>query len=254
MQQGNVKVIILAAGAGKRFDQKNSTLNSIPKCLVKIEGNKTILDINIENILTYPMVSEILIVTGFKGELINHHIRLAYRNEAKIKTIFNARFRESVVFSAKLAFDTIANEKSVLLINGDTVFSIGTFEKVWEVLGKNTDSITLFGDSKGEFYADDMKVYVKNNKMENVGKTIRNANAVSSGAILLCNGGLEKYLDTLHTKPVEKLKMHHGILQLIRDSGYEIDFFNLGGRKWDEIDTQTDLNRAQNRLHRIYKV
>ena len=83
-----MKVIILAAGIGKRFNPTQNIRNNIPKSLIEIEDGQTILDINIESIFTYNKVSDVLIVTGFKSELIDKHVKLKYPNETKIKTIF----------------------------------------------------------------------------------------------------------------------------------------------------------------------
>jgi len=247
-----MKIIILAAGIGKRFNQDKLFLNEMPKCLMKVEGNKTVLDINIENILSCSKLSEVLIITGFKSELIDSHIKTNYCENAKLKTNFNPRFKESVIFSVKQAFDMISNEEAVLLINGDTVFNKSIFEKAEKILIKNTDSITLFGYVGNKFYPDDIKVLVKNSKMKKVGKRISNVNAVSSGAILFCNDGLNKYHHTLNAESAKELKMHHDVLQRIKDSGYEIDFCDLGSREWHEIDTPTDLRRARNKYCQLY--
>ena len=80
--------------------------------------------------------------------------------------------------------------------------------------------------------------------MLNVGKNLNKANGVSSVAILMCNRGLQKYLDTINSEPIDQWKTHHGILQCISDSGCDIDFVDLGSRNWLEIDEKTDLDRA----------
>ena len=90
-----------------------------------------------------------------------------------------------------------------------------------------------------------MLINVVERKIVDVGKDLKKANGVSSGAIFMSNGGLKKYLDTINSEPIDQWKTHHGILQCIRDSGCDIDFVDLGSRNWLEIDEQADLDRAR---------
>jgi len=162
-----------------------------------------------------------------------------------IKTINNPNFNKSVTHSVIKGFKNIANTKSVLLLNGDTYFERDVFNKACEISQQGHDTITLFGHITNEYHEDDMLIHVVERKMLDVGKNLHKANGVSSGAILMSNRGLKEYLNTINSKPIDQLKTHHGILQLIRNSGFDIDFVDLGSRKWLEVDEQADLDRAR---------
>jgi len=91
-----------------------------------------------------------------------------------------------------------------------------------------------------------MLINISDRKICNVGKNLKNANGISSGAIFMCNRGLKKYLDTINIESVDRFKTHHAILQFIQNSGYDIDFEELGSRNWFEVDDKEDLYRAKN--------
>ena len=244
-----MNIVILAAGKGQRFNKDNFKWNKIPKCLIEISNKNTILDINLKRLLKYRYVDEIFIVTGFKSILIEEHIKIKYQQFGNIKTIYNPLFDASVIYSIKQAFDNFKKTKdnSVLILNGDTVFGCSVFNKIDNILKENINTISIFGFLTEEFLLDDMMVNILENKLICVGKRIRKANGVSSGAILLCNKGLQKYHQTLNTEKNENLKTHHGILQVIRNSEYDIDFVNLKSRDWFEVDKKSDL-RNQHRI------
>ena len=239
-----MKVIILAAGRGKRLNT-DSKKKSIPKCLVELNNSKTILELNLLKILSHSAINKIHIVTGYKHELVENYLSITYPHEPIIKMVKNLNFHKSVVYSVKTGFEDINNNDSVLLLNGDTYFESDIFNKSVDIYHKGYDSITLFGYLTKEYYDDDMLINVINGKMLNVGKDLKKANGVCSGAILMCKSGLQKYLDTINLESIDKLKTHHGILQFIMDTGYDIDFVDLGGRKWLEVDNQTDLNHGK---------
>jgi len=236
-------IIILAAGIGRRFSI-DSNKNEIPKCLIELDNSKTILEMNLEKILSFNDIKHIYIVTGYKYELVKELLYLKYPSMPIIKTVYNPDYEKSIMYSIKKGFENIINE-SVLLLNGDTYFEKDIITEAYKISQKDNDAITLFGYLTNEFYNDDMLLNVIGGKMYNVGKDIINANGVSSGAIHMCNRGLQKYINTINLKSINKMEIHHKILKFISESGYDIDFVNLGSRKWLEVDEITDLDQAK---------
>lgn len=68
-----MKIIILAAGAGRRL---RPLTDNLPKCLVKV-GGKAIIDYQMEN-LRQVGLNEIIVVIGFCGEQIINHLTKGY--------------------------------------------------------------------------------------------------------------------------------------------------------------------------------
>jgi choline kinase len=236
-------VIILAAGKGKRLNTGSNKKN-IPKCLVELNNSRTILELNIEKILSFSEIKHIYLVTGYKHKLVEDFLGATFPYQKNIKTVYNPNFNKSVVYSVKKGFKNINKSDPMLLLNGDTYFDKDIFRQSIELSKKNHNTITLFGYITNEFYDDDMLINVVDGKMLNVGKDLKKTNGVSSGAILMCNRGLQKYLDTINLESIDQLKTHHSILQFISDSGFDIDFADLGKRTWLEVDEQADLDRA----------
>jgi len=184
------------------------------------------------------------LVTGYKHKLVDAFLSTTFPYH-NISTVYNSNFYKSVIYSIKKGFENINTSDPVLLLNGDTYYDKDIFRQAIELSHQDYDTITLFGHIMNKSYNDDMLINVIDSKMLNVGKDLKKSNGVSSGAILMCNGGLRKYLNTINSKPIDKLKTHHSILQFISDSGFDIDFVNLDSRNWLEIDKLEDLDHAR---------
>lgn len=70
------QLLILAGGKGTRL--KDETIH-LPKVLVKIFDNKTILDLLIARYAVY--FSDVVILAGYLSERISEHVRLYYRDQ-----------------------------------------------------------------------------------------------------------------------------------------------------------------------------
>ena len=119
-----MNAVILAAGEGKRL---RPLTNDKPKGLVEFLG-KNILERQID-IFTECDITDISIVTGFKGEMIkfpqiNYFQNLNYQITNMVETLFCAesRLNESTIVS----YGDIIFEKSVLekLISSDNEISV----------------------------------------------------------------------------------------------------------------------------------
>jgi len=145
------QAIILAAGRGKRL---KSLTENIPKCLIKINDN-TILDRQIE-ILFRNGINEIIIVTGYKYQLIKNHI-----NNKNIKIIVNDKFTElDALYSTWLAKKYIKSD--FLLLYGDLVFD----EKIISSFLRQKSSSSLIIDPIPK--NDNHSVIIKNSIIKNI--------------------------------------------------------------------------------------
>lgn len=150
-----MKAIILAAGQGKRLAPLT---NNKPKCLVELFG-KSLLERQI-SILRLCGISDIVIITGYKSELINYpglrYIKnLNFDKTNMVETLFCAKseLNDSVIIS----YGDIIFEKQVLekLIDSSSDISIivdKDWEKYWRIRSENPldDAETLVLDN--DFY------------------------------------------------------------------------------------------------------
>ena len=109
-----IQAVILAAGRGKRL---KPFTESLPKSLIKV-NNTTILDRQIE-ILFHNGIEEIILVTGYKSDLIENHFHK--KNKKNVKIVFNEKFDEfETLYSLWLAKKYIKSD--FILLYGDLIF------------------------------------------------------------------------------------------------------------------------------------
>ena len=118
-----MKIIILAAGTGERL---LPLTKKIPKALIQIKKNKTLLEIQIENIKKSDSINEIVIVVGHFAEKIEEKIAKIKVPNIKVKIIFNPFYKISNnLVSLWMAKEEMNDE--FLITNGDNIFSSQIF-------------------------------------------------------------------------------------------------------------------------------
>jgi choline kinase len=145
------QAIILAAGCGTRM---NLTTEKIPKCLLRV-GKKTILDRQID-ILLKNGIKDILIVTGYKSDLIKK-----YLFKKNIKIIYNKNYKKyDNLFSIWSVKDFIKTD--FICIYGDLIFN----EKLLSSFLQSSTS-SLIVDKPLDVY-DSHSVIIKDSLIKNI--------------------------------------------------------------------------------------
>ncbi|NPV83609.1 MAG: phosphocholine cytidylyltransferase family protein [Candidatus Aminicenantes bacterium] len=111
-----MKAVILAAGRGTRLGL------DLPKAMVPVDDRRTIIDYQVENLRPFIPVENILVVVGFRKELIvARHPELTYT--------FNERFAVTNTSKSLLkGLDRL--DEDVLWLNGDVIFDRGIIPKM----------------------------------------------------------------------------------------------------------------------------
>src|SRR5690242_13856903 len=109
--------MVLAAGAGRRLRPHT---DHVPKTLVTVDGERTILDIALGNIAAVGL-DEAVVVVGYAADAVAARVPdLQARYGLTISLVHNDRAEEwNNAYSLWLARDRFAD--GVLLLNGDTV-------------------------------------------------------------------------------------------------------------------------------------
>ncbi len=111
-----MKAVILAAGKGTRLGL------DLPKAMVRVDSHRTIIDFQVENLKVFFPQEDILVVVGFKKELIMaSHPRLNY--------VFNERYAVTNTGKSLLAGLRQVDE-DVLWLNGDVIFDLALIPKL----------------------------------------------------------------------------------------------------------------------------
>ena len=245
-----MEAIILAAGLGTRLGPLSS---KIPKCLVKI-NDTTLLERQI-NIMKNCNVTDITVVTGFRGEIIDYP-NISYIKNTQFKTtnmnysLFCAKKKLSN--STLISYSDIVFDKTVIeqMINFNGDFGIGV-NLNWRqsYIGRNHHP-----------FSEAENVLIYRNKILKIKKNIITKNPKYKvgeflGLIKLSSNGAKNLIDKFnqiakshsgefHEAPSFKKAYITDMIQELLDSKINVVPIFING-KWCEIDTSEDLERAK---------
>lgn len=152
------RAVILAAGMSSRLRPLTAEK---PKCLLPM-GPKTILDWQLDSLLALG-VNEIVMVVGYRREMIESHIR-AHFPQLKVDYVVNHDYANTnTLFSLKLALE--AYHGDFFYLNADVVFE----QEILTRLASGKDGGFLAVDRK-QCREEEVKVIVKGNVVQEIGK------------------------------------------------------------------------------------
>ncbi|MEX0856902.1 MAG: phosphocholine cytidylyltransferase family protein [Balneolaceae bacterium] len=231
--------VILAAGRGSRL---NNYTNELPKSLLPLNNDKTILDYNLD-LLTEIGVEKKIIVTGYESGKIESHIK----HLDNIEYVYNPFWDHCNVLGSLYMALPFINE-TFLFLHADTLVG----EKAWqELIKKKGDMILPY--QKKKCGVEEMKVkHDSSGTLIEINKTMTPSSA--DGEFL----GIAKF--EFNTKKVfqnvaEKLfksgELNHYMEAVISDSinkNIEIKTFDIGDTPFVEIDFEEDYLKAKEKF------
>ena len=153
-----IRGVILAAGLSARL---RPLTEDKPKCLLPM-GPKTILDWQLESLISVG-VEEVLMVVGYRREMIESHIR-AHFPTLRVDYVVNHEYaKTNTLFSLKLALE--AYHGDFYYLNADVVFE----DEILQRLTPGEDGGFLAVDRK-QCREEEVKVIVHDNVIEEIGK------------------------------------------------------------------------------------
>ncbi|MEY9215297.1 phosphocholine cytidylyltransferase family protein [Thermobifida halotolerans] len=234
--------MVLAAGAGRRLRPYTDTL---PKALVPVDGDTTIMDISLRNLAAVGL-TDVVVVVGYRSEAVEERREtLERRHGVKITTVFNDRAEEwNNAYSLWTARDYFA--EGVLLVNGDTVHPVGV-EKT--LLGNRGPEILLAVDNVKTLADEEMKVTLdESGHLRRITKLMDPATAAGEyiGATLIEGGVAGRLADALKATWERDPQLYYedGYQELV-DRGGRIAVAPIGEVDWVEVDNHDDLARAR---------
>lgn len=237
-----MKLLILAAGSGKRL---NPFTNVLPKILVPFSDGRSLLDSLVDNSTHSGIFKDIVIVIGYGSDLLEERIRSAYGNR-RIRTVMNPEYgMSSPIFSIKVAWESIKDDDFVV-INGDTYYGRSIFEKA-KYAGK--DIFALLVSSPVNSCKDSVSVRLdKNRFLRKINKGALSENDSISAGFLIVKGPEKR---GLFGQTVERLfnncnLMWHDLLNKIVSEGHRVDTITVDKGEWHEMDTPEDYELIKN--------
>ena len=234
--------MVLAAGAGTRLGTETAEL---PKTLLGVDGDRTILDIALGNFRAVGL-ERAVVVTGFAADRVRERVpELERRHGLELELIYNPKALEwNNAYSLWCARETFA--EGVLLANGDTVHPAAVEERLLAARGP---AVLIAVDQEKPLAQEEMKVHVTaDGRLDRIHKSLDPASAHGEyiGVTLIepaAAGGLAEALEATWRRD-PSLYYEDGF-QEYADRGGHVGIAPIGTVEWVEVDDHADLARAR---------
>jgi len=234
--------LVLAAGAGRRLRPYTDTL---PKALVPVDGDTTIMDISLRN-LAAAGLTDVTIVVGYRAEAVEQR-KDAFEDKygVKITLVYNDKAEEwNNAYSLWMARDHFA--AGLLMVNGDTVHPVSVEQTL---LAQRGPSILLAIDNVKKLAEEEMKtVFDADGQLTKITKLMEPADAFGEyiGATVIEPSAAAGLADALRTTwEHDPNRYYEDGFQEYADRGGEVRAATIGQVSWVEVDNHADLARAR---------
>jgi len=232
--------VILAAGKGERI---SNTDGFIAKPLIKI-FDVNLIERSIKNLINNLNVKKIYIVTGFNHEEINNHfVKLKNILSLNIEIVFAKDWEKGNGASFLAILDKINHQQFYLLMadhlfNNEFYKAISKYKinnKSYLIISRTLSTLSDFNDAT--------KVKVVENKINDIGKSIKDSNGFDTGFFILSS---DEFNDVNKLSVREKLSLTEVIQELVQQK--KLYFIEVSEDSWFDIDTNQDLSNAKKYL------
>ena len=223
-----MRVVILAAGRGTRLGKP------YPKTLTTLKDGKSILSHQIEGICQYVDIGDILVVVGYKKELIMDAF-------PDLSYIDNDRYNETNTSqSLSIALNHIADE-DILWLNGDIVFDHRVIGRLLEH-GKSCMAVNTaqVGEEEVKYQTNEMGYVIE------ISKEVGNPEGESVGIHNI--PAKEVSILIKHLSDCEDQDYFEKGLELAIQDGLEVSPIDISDLNCIEIDFPEDLDSANKML------
>ncbi|MEU6052232.1 phosphocholine cytidylyltransferase family protein [Streptomyces xanthochromogenes] len=236
--------LVLAAGAGRRLRPYTDTL---PKALVPVDGDTTVLDIALKNFAEVGL-TEVAIVVGYRKEAVYARKEaLEAKYGVAITLIDNDKAEEwNNAYSLWCAREVL--KRGVILANGDTVHPVSVEKTLLAARGQG-QKIILALDTVKSLADEEMKVITAEGKgVQRITKLMDPATATGEyiGVTLIEAEAAEELADALKTTFERDPDLYYedGYQELV-NRGFTVDVAPIGEVSWVEIDNHDDLAKGR---------
>ncbi|MFE5734430.1 sugar phosphate nucleotidyltransferase [Streptomyces sp. NPDC056528] len=236
--------LVLAAGAGRRLRPYTDTL---PKALVPVDGDTTILDLTLKNFAEIGL-TEVAIVVGYRKEAVyDRKEALEAEYGLKITLVDNDKAEEwNNAYSLWCAREVL--KRGVILANGDTVHPVSVEKTLLAARGDGQKIILALDTVKG-LADEEMKVITAEGEgVRRITKLMDPATATGEyiGVTLIEAEAAEELADALKATFERDPDLYYedGYQELV-NRGFTVDVAPIGDVKWVEIDNHDDLAKGR---------
>jgi choline kinase len=235
--------MVLAAGAGRRL---RPYTDALPKALVPVDGETTILDIALRNLAAVDL-REVVVIIGYAARAVrDRKADLERRHGVKLTLVLNDKAEEwNNAYSLWCARDHF--DRGALLVNGDTVHPVSVEETL--LRAPATSDVLLAVDDVKTLADEEMKVTVSaEGHLRRITKLMDPAEAYGEyiGATLIRPGAAARLADALRATFERDPQLYYedGYGEMVA-RGEKIAVAPIGKVDWVEVDNHDDLARAR---------
>lgn len=235
--------LVLAAGAGRRLRPET---DSLPKALLPVDGDVTILDIALRNLAAVGL-TDVTVVVGYAADAVGDRApALEAEHGVRLTLVHNDRAEEwNNAYSLWLAREHFA--QGALLVNGDTVHPVSVEKTLLAAAGQS--GIVLAMDDVKPLADEEMKVVLgPDGRLARITKLMDPAEAHGEyiGATLIDAAAAAPLADALEaTWRRDPSLYYEDGYQELADRGGIITAAPIGKADWVEVDNHDDLRRAR---------
>ncbi|WP_283138509.1 phosphocholine cytidylyltransferase family protein [Rhizohabitans arisaemae] len=235
--------MVLAAGAGRRLRPYTDTL---PKALVPVDGETTILDIALRNFAATDL-RDVVVIVGYAASAVrDRQADLERRHGVRLTLVHNDRAEEwNNAYSLWCAREYF--EQGALLVNGDTVHPVSVEQTL--LTSTVPSDILLAVDDVKTLADEEMKVTLSDDGyLARITKLMDPAQAYGEyiGATLIRPAASAHLADALEAtwRRDPSLYYEDGYAELVV-RGHSIGVAPIGKIDWVEVDNHDDLAKAR---------
>ena len=236
--------MVLAAGAGRRLQPWTET---VPKTLVPVDGDRTILDVSLANFARVGL-TDVAVVVGYKADAVRERqAELEERHGVSLELVFNDKAEEwNNAYSLWCAREHFS--RGIVMVNGDTIAPASVAQTLLDAAGRGDDLVIALDDVH-ELAEEEMKVQLSGERLlTRITKLMDPAEAVGEyiGLTLIephvADGLADALKATFERDP--QLYYEDGFQELA-DRGGRVGVASIGEVEWVEVDDHADLARAR---------
>ncbi len=238
--------LVLAAGAGRRL---RPDTDHLPKALLPVRGDVTILDIALANLAAVGL-TDIVVLVGYAAAAVAGRVRaLERRHHVAIELVHNDRAEDwNNAYSLWLARAYFG--EGVLLVNGDTVHPVSVEQALLAAAAAQPGAdLVLALDDVKQLADEEMKVMLDDRGlMRRISKLLDPAEADGEyiGATLIEATAASALADALQvTWRIDPSRYYEDGFQELADRGGAVAVAPIGTVDWVEVDDHQDLARAR---------
>jgi choline kinase len=236
----------MAAGASRRL---RPDTDHLPKTLLPVDGDVTILDIALKN-LAAAGLTDIVVLVGYAATAVADRVpALQRRHGVALELVHNDRAEDwNNAYSLWLARAYFGS--GVLLVNGDTVHPVSVEQTLLAASAADpgADLILALDDTK-PLADEEMKVILDDRGlMTRISKLIDPAEADGEyiGATLIQAAAADALADALEiTWKTDPGQYYEDGYQELANRGGAVATAAIGAVEWVEVDDHRDLKRAR---------